>query len=418
MNTQPSCRLAQICAFLTLTMMLNACGGGSVSAPPPAQAASSPVQKPPAPQKNVNNTVPITVTNSRYGAVNTPYISIRICSPDKPGSCQTIDHILLDTGSVGLRIYASALDPSVTPKSIVDANGNELAECMQFAEGYMWGPLRSINLELADEAALNLAMQVVSDPDFGSIPDPCTGTGNMLDTAQSFSASGVLGIGLFNQDCGKYCAQTPGIYYACNTQGCTGITLNVTSQIQNPVTQFSTNNNGTIISLNGLTNSIPALSASGTLTFGVDTQANNASSNANTLTADSGNGYIVTEFAGKNYSDSYLDSGSNVIFFDPPDHTLPVCATAASYYCPAQTLSLSAVLTGTNNASVSVAFGAANALSLFQNYRGYSAYPDLTGGASSGATFDWGLPFFYGKTIYTVIEGNRSSKGTGPYFGW
>jgi hypothetical protein len=29
--------------------------------------------------------------------------------------------------------------------------------------------------------------------------------------------------------------------------------------------------------------------------------------------------------------------------------------------------------------------------------------------------FDWGLPFFFGRTIYTAIENQSTPAGAGPY---
>jgi hypothetical protein len=30
-------------------------------------------------------------------------------------------------------------------------------------------------------------------------------------------------------------------------------------------------------------------------------------------------------------------------------------------------------------------------------------------------SFDWGLPFFYGRRVATAIQGYSTSAGTGPY---
>ena len=34
---------------------------------------------------------------------------------------------------------------------------------------------------------------------------------------------------------------------------------------------------------------------------------------------------------------------------------------------------------------------------------------------SDKSTFDWGLPFYIGNTVFTAIEGYTTAVGTGPY---
>jgi len=65
---------------------------------------------------------------------------------------------------------------------------------------------------------------------------------------------------------------------------------------------------------------------------------------------------------------------------------------------------------------VSVGFDIGNADSLLPQNATNAALPTL-GGTGTTGSFDWGLPFFYGRTLYVVFE-ERSVSGSsqaGPY---
>jgi hypothetical protein len=32
--------------------------------------------------------------------------------------------------------------------------------------------------------------------------------------------------------------------------------------------------------------------------------------------------------------------------------------------------------------------------------------------------FDWGLPFFYGRSVFTAIEGQAAGSAVGPYYAY
>jgi len=373
------------------------------------------------------NVVDVSVDGNVFGAVNEPFVSITVCSTNNSNSCLNIDHILVDTGSVGLRIFAqpnttSAL--STLNLAPLTTNGDPIGECLQFVQGNTWGPIVSANIQIGKKNAGSVAIQIIGDTNFIPAPSICTDTGKLMSTPNSFGANGVLGIGLNLQDCGQVCvnaANAANIYFSCPATGCLNIGMPLNLQVQNPVSLFDADNNGIILSMSAVS-STGAAGATGTLTFGVDTQANNVSGNANTLPVDSYSRFTTT-FEGQNYTDSYFDSGSNALFFNPPSNNLSLCSgNESGFYCPSGAVDLRAQLSDSaqSTAPATVNFSISNTQILLSN--GDHAFNNLGGRAinstARGNTFDWGLPFFYGKDVYIVFEGSRTAKGTGPYFGF
>ena len=232
----------------------------------------------------------------------------------------------------------------------------------------------------------------------------------------TFYANGLLGVGLFLQDCGAGCAQAaiPGVYYVCPATGCQPTTLPVNQQLQNPAGMFSTDNNGVVIQLPAVA-ATGAATASGSLIFGIGTQSNNGMAGATVLAVDPNTGYITTTFGGTSYADSYIDSGSSAIFFGSSAY--PICSGAGTgFYCPATTQDLSATLMGTNQATNTTNFSVANADQLFGANPSFMAFHNIAVPNPDSAGFGWGLPFFFGRGVYTAFEGRSTPGGPGPYF--
>jgi hypothetical protein len=362
--------------------------------------------------------------NSPY--VNGAFTSVMVCVPGSTTSCQTVGGILLDTGSSGLRILSSAL--TISPTQQTGANGADIAECLPFVDGFTWGPVQMVDMTIAGEQAKSLPIQVIGSSSFSNIPTSCSSMG--MDTPEndlsSLGANGILGIGSFPQDCGGGCTESgaanPGLYYACPTGAnatCEVTTVSISNQLQNPIVLFPTDNNGVIMQLDSVSGA--QTSVSGSLIFGIGTQTNNGLGSATVYALDPGLGNFTTMFNGQTYSDqAFLDTGSNAIYYlDSTTANQPICADATFWYCPTTTQNL----TATNQAfgggaSGPVNFVVANADTLTANEND-AAVNGLAGPTNSTPTFmyafDWGLPFFYGRKVYTSIEGQNTPAGTGPY---
>jgi hypothetical protein len=180
---------------------------------------------------------------------------------------------------------------------------------------------------------------------------------------------------------------------------------------------------------NGLSITLPALGATGaatvagTITFGIGTQTNNALGTAKAQ-ATTAQGTFTTTFGGVAYTNSFIDSGLGAYYFlDSATTGLPNCAPngdAAGYYCPTSPVTLAAMTSGPNPSSTStvvtqnLSLTVANALTLIDS--GNPALNNI-GGPNPGA-FAWGLPFFYGKTVFVGIEGQSTPAGNGPFWAY
>jgi hypothetical protein len=89
------------------------------------------------------------------------------------------------------------------------------------------------------------------------------------------------------------------------------------------------------------------------------------------------------------------------------------CRVNVGFYCPSSTQTYSAITTGTNGHAGTVVFDIANANTLFAS--GNSAFNNL--GGDSGQNFDFGLPFFFGRSVFVGIEGRTHAWRRGPVLG-
>jgi hypothetical protein len=341
---------------------------------------------------------------------NEPCVQVTVCEPGT-GQCLTIDDILLDTGSYGLRIFRQALGPLLLQP--VPAGSGRLATCVQFADlSSDWGPVQMADVVLGGEPAVRVPIHVL-DATFStppaSCPSPQTGP-----SAAGFN--GILGVGVFAQDCGPGCTTTAsnGVYFACGASGCADSAASLANQVQNPVFLLPKDNNGVIVDLPAVA-AAGAPSVQGTLLLGIGTRANNALTGATAFPLDPGNGTFTTTLAGTVMDQSFLDTGSNGLFFAPPSASvLPDCGgSAAGWFCPTSTVSLTATnagAPGTPRADLSFQIADFEALTASPN----NVFADLGGGSIPGAGFDWGLPFFLGRRVAVGFDGKFSPLGTGP----
>jgi len=425
-------------------ILLTACGGGGGGGSGSAASSSTSTTTP-----TLTNLVSVIVDQgpasidtgpNAYTSNNVAYVSVKICAPGSTTNCQTIDHVQVDTGSIGLRIFASVINSSLLSAlpTESDAGGNAVGECYQYVDGYVFGSVRQADMTIGGESVANMPFQALADTGvFSGVPASCSaGGGSNLGTVADFGANGIIGIGVTTTDCGSACTvsggQSAAIYYDCPASGCGSIIARASSasapfqQLPNPVAAFSVDNNGSLLVLPSAPSGGES-TMTGTLYFGIGTQTNNALGSATVYTTTGssspyGAGVLNVIYKGATLPVSFLDSGSSLYFFI--DTTITPCPANGSFdgfYCPNPALNLSPTIQGINGASVAGAFTLYDAQTQLASTN--AVVPGIGGNPNVfypnidfSNSFDYGLPFFYGRSVYTAIEGRNAGGTVGPYF--
>jgi len=395
-----------------------------------------------------SNVVSISIDGGPLGNyANGVFASATICAPGSTTNCVTVDHLLVDTGSFGLRVLQSALG-SVSLPALNASDNSPAFDCVSFADGsFLWGPVEGADVTLGSETAANLPIHVISSST-ANIPTSCSNGGTNENSQQTLLANGILGVGLEPTDCflfgGSACDPSGGLanppspaYYTCPGSSCSPAFVPVANQVTNPVVLFQTDNNGVIVELPSVSGSAP--SVTGSLVFGIGTQSNNqlaSGATVFTLVCDD----FTTMFQNQTFSitdpnnctgpGSFIDSGSNALYFPDVNNFLPTCPNntpagdLSPFYCPSSLTSLSATNQDPNDPSVTETtnFSVDNAENLFTNASTSSdaAFSTLGGMQPSGAGFDWGLPFFFGRSVYSTVDGQGvpSSAPNAPWWAY
>ena len=425
-------------AVALVTVLLAACGGGGGSSTTTTNTtvSANAIVGDSIPGANV---IAVSVDGGPAGSAyqaNRLFTDVTICVPGT-ATCQTLDHVLVDTGSTGLRVIASAITNTGLQNltKVTGDTGKTLLNCATFLDGtFAWGPVAYADVKLGSKTAGNLPIQLIADSLVGSTSgynssaSACSSgsggitkvTGTSPTDATALGAKGILGIGHLKEDCGAACVlsafvSTQGYYYECATTSAGSCTSTVASkaplgkQIKNPVPLFNGDNNGLAVVLPAISpaGAERATTLQGSIVFGVDTQANNSSAGATLLQLNS-SGYFTATLNGVTMPASFLDSGSNGIFFDTG---LNRCN---GFYCPASATTFTGTLKGTNNVSKDVSFDIKTA----QFATNYHVFPLLAGPLGKSNAFDGGLPFFFGRKVFVGIEGAASNLGAGAYYGF
>ena len=383
----------------------------------------------------VANSIAVAVNGGpANNAVNAAYVSVEVCNPGGTTNCVTIPDVLVDTGSSGLRILASAPGVSSLTFTPEMGSGSPVYECVQYADGnYIWGQVEQADVSMAGENATSVPIQVIAT---GNAPSSvsCASGGSNLNTSTALQANGILGIGTSIQDCGSACtgSSVPPYYWLCPSSGCTNAAVELATQVSNPVAFFNGDDkNGVMLTMNSVGPS-GAATASGTLYFGIGTQTDNALSSSAKPYALSSNvfsGEVYTSIEAAYNSVTYpalLDSAESINFFLDSATVAAYSAGAGisncqanngvNYYCTSSAVSLPFTAQDTSGDSASQTLSIGNGATLYNSSVAEggtnTAFSNLAGGLALAQDYViLGMPFFYGKTVYVGIAGKVAPSG-------
>ena len=358
---------------------------------------------------------------SLNGLVNTidmPYTTVTICNPNT-SQCLAVPHVLVDTGSYGLRILDTALTglnlPPVTSSSV------PLYECAYFLNSFTFGAIVSGVIKLGNGGS-NLTTSPTSFQLIDSTGNngPCSTAGSTNSgSQQALGANGIIGIGNLRSDsvgATYYTSQSPTSSWNQTTTPST----NASGLVVNPILQFSSpNNNGSLMTMLPIS-SYGACSTYGTLSVGL-TSTNLAGL---AVFGTDQNGLVNASvpapgfYSGNTLAGSFVDSGSNEIFVDLAlsQSNFGSNSSPDYLYNPNASTAVNFTLTNPNNINQSFSshFTVTDPTSAFSN--NYNAIPNYVG-PENGRALDLGFPYFYGHSIAFLILGQTVASYTGPMIG-
>ncbi len=342
-----------------------------------------------------------------HGGFNRMVVRVTVCAPGTD-RCAAVDDVMVDTGSTGLRLEASAVPPWLRLPAVLGPDRSPLAECLRFVHDRAWGPLVRADLRIGGLRAADLPIQVIDD---GGRSEPAECPPSDVRP----TSNGTLGIGTHPWDCGGDCEQDPAhpTYFACGDGRCAPVRGRVAARyrVPNPASRFPGHDDGVVFDL-PTTPPDGAGEVAGTLTFGVGAGDLRA---ATPLRLD-GTGRFTTLYGGRTYPDSFIDSGTETLIV--PDDRLPRCPGMDWAFCAAPALRRGAVMVGRDGARIPAAFDVGDYRRIRDRRSGASAAVAVAADASTTA-FVWGAPFFLGRRVALVLDG-RTVPGVpgleGPFY--
>lgn len=400
--------IRKLFATLLTSVFISSCGSGSSTASNACNQGIAPSQP-----AESNSSQLMVGCGFNGNGTNVPYITIKICKPGvvpvNTEYCQVIDHVMIDTGSFGLKINQSALSGDFTSSlpTLNDINNNPVYTCAQYGSGYMFGSDNYADIYISGEKARNMPIQIINDGNQSNLPIQCTSTGKFNNLA-NYGAKAILGI-------------NPSVYLSNDSfdnftfinnqyQQIMGSSDIIESINVNPIVGFGVDNNGIIFNLPTVTSN-QNVNIYGEIIFGLDTKINNLVNANEVISAAQGGQFYaqnISPTAGES-TEAIIDTGTNGFMFAAD---LAVCH-GTNIYCPSSTTDWVTKVFGVNGLTQSnITQQISNSVSRNQ----IAPFMGLIRPNSQGIIY--GMPFLFSKTVFMSFESTQTALGTGPSIGW
>jgi hypothetical protein len=250
--------------------------------------------------------------------------------------------------------------------------------------------------------------------------------------------NGIIGVGSFVEDCSvndngtnPCVASARALYWACTGNNCQKTAVPLTDQVANPVAKLaSPYNTGLVMKLPSVS-STGAGAAYGYIVLGIGTDSNNTVTGATVFPVENDATFVTkydgtsTPSAGSSYEYAFIDSGTNFNGFPRLGGAPALCSGGSGFYCPASETTIYAQMKS-GSVTQTVSFKVGNMVTLASADPQSKVFNNIAFDTSDMGTsvanipFDWGLPFFLGRSVYVGIKGTsptiNGAATAGPFW--
>jgi hypothetical protein len=355
-----------------------------------------------------DNIVPIEVRQLRDGQFNRVFVDVTVCNAAL--QCRTVPNVNVDTGAVGLHLYRKALD-GLDLDAVSDGEGRPLYHGSIFGMGPLWGPTHWAQVRLGQVATSQpIPIQLFDLPSpLESLPASFRGD----DARQRFvkAGNGVLGISPRRHATHGYFAYA-GAGDQASDSDWIPVVVDESLKLANPIGQFpAPYDTGSVIRLPDVDWGGGHKQVQGWLGLGIGAPTESLFRvGARKVSHELDKHGKFAAAIGERRFDVLVDSGSNVLMLDLDHLGIARCASIKSFYDVATLTPLALTVTaGANEIELARPLYVGPAAELEKSYSGYGVLPALAiGPYREGAPSVLGLPFFYGRTVATGLQGSAN----------